>query len=151
MSGKAPLNYTTEVSAERSAAECMAMLGQFGAKRSGLAYGKAREPIGLSFVLATRWGDRGYELPVDPEGTRRMLARAYQEKRGNVQRRHTEPDQALRVAWRVIKDWLEANLALIEAGLRDADQVLLPYMLVDHGTTMFDAYNEQNALDGGTR
>jgi hypothetical protein len=149
VSGNGPLNYTTVIEPDKSAAECMAMLGKFGAKRAGIAYDEHRVPFGLAFVLATRWGDRMYELPVDFAATQRVLQRAYDS--GNISRKFTEPAQGRRVAWRVIKDWLEAQLALIEAGLMDSERVMFPYMLVSPGQSLFTAYDEQQPAIGAGR
>jgi hypothetical protein len=53
------------------------------------------------------------------------------------------------VAWRVLKDWLEAQLALIEAGVADMSQVMLPYMRGDDGLTVWQRYleREQAAIE----
>lgn len=49
--------------------------------------------------------------------------------------------------WRVIKDWLEAQIALIDAGMVEAEQVMLPYLIVDEtGQTLYQRY-----LDEGRR
>jgi hypothetical protein len=141
-----PLNYSTIVSPDKSANECTAMLGRFGAVRTGLAYDRNRVPFGLTFVLNTRWGERLYELPVDFEGTYQVLLKAY--KDGKIKRSYAERGHAQRVAWRVVKDWLEANLALIEQGLMEADRVMFPYMLVAPELSVFSAYDEQQPAIG---
>ena len=60
--------------------------------------------------------------------------------------------RAERVAWRVIKDWLEAQLALIDAQMATLDQVMLPYLVIDAtGKTLYGSYRdrEQVALEAG--
>lgn len=136
-----PLNYTTTIAADKSADQCLALLRQYGASRISVAYRKDKSPLGITFVIDTKWGERAYEVVADYEGTREALLKAYRERR--IDRRYSEPDQAARTAWRVIKDWLEANLAMIEAGLSKPEKVLLPYMLVDPKTSLYDAYDEQ--------
>jgi hypothetical protein len=37
---------------------------------------------------------------------------------------------ASKVAWRVIKDWLAAQIALIESEMATLDEVMLPYLIV---------------------
>lgn len=148
MSG--PLNYTTTVSAEKTAGECLEILRKHGAKRTGLAYGGDKLPMGITFVLDTRWGPRGYEIAVNVEGTHQALVRAWQ--RGEIKRSYTAPAQGQRVAWRVVKLWLESNLALVEAGLQEAERVLLPYMLLAPEHTMFEEYDQQQpAIEAGAR
>jgi hypothetical protein len=70
---------------------------------------------------------------------------------GRIRRAYGTPEHAARVAWRVIKDWLEAQLALIDARMAALDQVMLPYLLVDEDRTLYAAYRDQEraALDTG--
>ncbi len=57
--------------------------------------------------------------------------------------RYASAEQAGRVAWRVLKDWLEGQLALIDAGAVELEQVMLPWVHVDHEKTLWQAYGEQ--------
>lgn len=49
-------------------------------------------------------------------------------------------EQAQRVAWRVLKSWIEAQIAIIETGMVAADEVFLPYQIVQGGETVYEAY-----------
>ena len=51
-------------------------------------------------------------------------------------------EQAERVAWRVARSWLEAQLAMIQIGLAKIDQIMLPYMHVGDQQTVYDKYLE---------
>lgn len=53
------------------------------------------------------------------------------------------PEQAERVAWRVAREWLLAQLAIIEAQMATLDQVMLPYLQVDGQKTLYAAYRER--------
>jgi hypothetical protein len=143
---KGPLNYTTTIEATKSASECIARLAQHGASAIGITY-ELTKPIGLSFAIDTPWGPRSYALPVNVRGTHKALQVAF--RGGKVPRRYTELDQAERVAWRVLKDWLEAQLAMIEAGVADMAQVMLPYMQTGDGLTVWQKYleREQAAIE----
>ena len=45
------------------------------------------------------------------------------------------------MAWRVMKDWIAAQLALAETKMVQLDEIMLPYMHVDDGgTTVLDNY-----------
>ena len=37
--------------------------------------------------------------------------------------------QPARVAWRILKDWVEAQMAIIEAEMASIEEVFLPYLL----------------------
>jgi hypothetical protein len=145
---KGPLNYTTTVEAAKTAAECVAILAQHGANRVAIDYDREREPSGLSFEISTPWGPRQYALPVSVSKAQKALERAYDQRR--VERRYTSPEHSRKVAWRVIKDWLEAQLALFEADQADLTEVMLPWMRVESDLTMYGAWraSEQKSLEG---
>jgi hypothetical protein len=46
--------------------------------------------------------------------------------------------QSVRTAWRIVKDWTEAQCALIETRMVKTEQVFLPYMVVKSGQTLFE-------------
>lgn len=68
----------------------------------------------------------------------------------NNPRIKTSLDQAERTAWRCLKDWVEAQMALIEIGMVSIDQVFLPYVINKEGKTLY-AYAKEHRLflEGG--
>lgn len=131
------LNYTTTIDVGKSVGEVTAMLAKAGADQVLTQY-RAGEAIGLAFTLPTSTGPRQYRLPVDPDPVLRVL------RKERVQPRYQSTEHAARVAWRITKDWIEAQLAIIATGMVSNDQVFLPYMLVDGGEqTVFDRYRAQ--------
>lgn len=147
MAGRGPLNYTTTIDAEKTALECVTMLMRFGAKNVALAVGDDRVPDGLDFTITLPFGPRAYSVPVNAAGTQKALLKAHRE--GRITRSHTSTAQATRVAWRVLKDWLEVQLALIESGAVELPQVMLPYMKVGPDQTVYGAWveDEMKALE----
>lgn len=51
--------------------------------------------------------------------------------------------QASKVAWRIIKNWIEAQLAIIEAGQAEFSQVFLPYTQNQGGKTLYEIIKEE--------
>lgn len=146
---KGPLNYTTTIDATKSASECIARLAEHGASAIGMTYAD-KKPAGLTFRIETVHGMRQFSLPVNVDGTYKALVRA--RNTGGIPPRYADREQAERVSWRVLKDWLEAQLALIEAGVADMAEVMLPYLNVaPGGVTLYQAYleNEHLALTAG--
>ncbi len=45
--------------------------------------------------------------------------------------------QAVRTAWRIVKDWVEAQMALVETKMASTTEVFLPYAIGRDGKTMF--------------
>lgn len=137
---KGPLNYTTSIEADKSAIECIGILTKHGARKVGISLGEDKMPDGLEFIVQTPWGPRAYSLPVNVAGTEKALKAAWRARR--IEPRFATSEQARRVAWRVVKDWLEAQMALIEAGAVDLPQVMLPWMKVDDNRTLYGAWIE---------
>ena len=55
-------------------------------------------------------------------------------------------DQAYRVAWRNILDWVQAQMALFEIGMAKMEEVFLPYMQDRQGVTFFERMEKQDFL-----
>lgn len=139
-SGRGPLNYTTTIDPHKSAAECVALLARHGASRISMDL-KDGQPAGLAFGIETPAGMRFFMLPANPDGVYSALGKAYRERR--IPQRYYDREQAQRVAWRVLKDWLETQLALIDAEVVAIEQVMLPYLVVDDtGLTLYQRYLE---------
>jgi hypothetical protein len=128
------LNYTTSVAAPKTAAEMQQLLAKAGASRVMVEYDSDGAPEGLAFTITTAHGPRSFALPVDPGPVEKVL------RAQRVERRYQGREQATKVAWRITKDWLEAQLALIATEMVALDQVMLPYMQDDDGRTVYDLY-----------
>lgn len=141
---KGLLNYTTSIAAARTINEMQAMLGRAGARRVMIEYADAK-PAALAFSLPTAHGERLYTLPCDVAAVERVLLA--QEASGLLRgmKGRVTPEQAERVAWRVLKDWLEAQLALVRTQMATVDQVMLPYLHVDADRTLYQAWTEDEA------
>jgi hypothetical protein len=62
------------------------------------------------------------------------------EKDRAIARTYCNQQQATRTAWRILKGWIEAQMAIIEAGLASLAEVFLPYALLKDGRTLFDHF-----------
>ena len=69
----------------------------------------------------------------------------------NVRASFCTPVQARKVAWRITKDWVEAQIAIVEAQLATLDQVMLPHLMVEGQRTLYAVYKdrEQAAITAG--
>lgn len=135
------LNYTTTVAADRTATQITAKLAGAGATQILTDYAAGR-PTGIWFALDTIGGRREYRLPVDVAACEKVLRR-----QRDVPARYATTAQAERVAWRILKDWIEAQLAIIETQMVAVDQVFLPYMLIGQSTVYALYRDQQLALD----
>jgi hypothetical protein len=148
------LNYTTKIPVHQTVAECQSILAAAGASSAAVHF-EDGQPAGLSFSLKTPHGTRAFTLPVNIDGVERVLAAADRDGEFAALKRKagifSSREHAARVAWRVIKDWLEANLALIAAEMVSIDEVMLPWLHIDDDRTLWQAYKdrEQAALEAG--
>lgn len=145
------LNYTTTKTVDQTVGEISKLLGRAGVASISTEFDHDGLPAGLAFTLRTPHGPRSFVLAVNTAGVHSLLRDDPKVKaRGS---KFLTVEHARRVAWRVVKDWLEAQLALIDAQMATLDQVMLPYLIVDHpsGKTLYDAYreSEQSALESG--
>lgn len=142
----APVNYSTSVPVTRTVGEMQAMLGQRGAEGVGVLY-TAGKPTGMTFVLR----NSHFRLPVDVDAMERLLVaedRAGNLRAGSKATRSSRA-QAERVAWRVVKDWLAAQLSLVDASMVTLDEVMLPYLVVAPDTLLRDQWRNHQALTVG--
>lgn len=118
------LNYTTSVSVERSVAEIQKKLVKASASAILSEYENGVISH-ISFKVKTEHGDISFRLPANIDGVFAALRR---------DNKAIKREQANRVAWRIVKDWVEAQLAIIEAGMATLPQVFLPYAQTRNGT-----------------
>jgi hypothetical protein len=144
------LNYTTDIAVHRSVAEIQRTLSRHGAREVSVVYGAGGVISGVRFVLEVAGQEVTFRLPANPEGVLRALQAAPLTK--HFTRRHQTAEHAERVAWRILKDWTEAQLALVEANQAEAAEVFLPYAVVD-GRTAWQAFqatvNARSLTAGG--
>lgn len=134
-------NYTTKVAADQSIREIQAALVKCGA--TGVAY--SFEPGGriasLFFQLTVASQPVQFSLPVNWKLFQVVLK---EQKAG----RWREEDYVYRVAWRNIRDWVLAQLALYETSMVDLPQVFLPFAQGRDGRTLYETVKEQRFLIG---
>lgn len=139
------LNYTTTVDAMKSIGEITTMLSRNGARRITQEYDEAGKIVGVAFTIAVYGLPVYFVLPARVEPTFKVLLKqkpynsSYQRSSRQEYERKTA-EQAERVAWRIVKDWTEAQLALIETGQAEMAQVFLPYMQSQNGHTMYELW-----------
>jgi hypothetical protein len=131
------LNYTTSVAVAKTMAEIHRILVTAGARSIATSYDAQARATGVTFSTDTPFGVRGFTMPVNVEQVYKVL---WREK---IERRYKTREHAERVAWRIVKDWLEAQVAIIRTEMVTLDQVMLPYMQGGDGRTVYDLYRDQ--------
>lgn len=127
------LNYSTSIEAIKTVGEIQGILAGHGARSILIDYGEDGSVEALAFEIITPQGTRGFRLPVDPDSVLKVLIRQ------NVPRVYQNKKQAIRVAWRIVKTWVAAQLAFQETEMVKMEQVFLPYMVTRDGQTLYQA------------
>lgn len=137
-------NYTTSIAPMKTIGEIQGILVAHGAKAIMIDYGEDREPTSLTFIIPTEQGDIPFRLPVKIDAVALILSKMGDPGYRQYDRRYQEEraakikKQAARVGWRILKDWVDAQCAIIETNMVTLTQVFLPYMQVKGVKTLYE-------------
>lgn len=134
------LNYTTSIAPQKTVMEIQIALAKAGASAIMAEYDDEGNIVALSFRLKTPEGDISFKLPTAWQPVHETL------KRQRVSPKYQTPEQALRVAWRITKDWVEAQLAIIETRMVTTAQVFLPYAITKNGSSVYEYLAKNNDI-----
>jgi hypothetical protein len=99
-------------------------------------------PVALSFRVKTEFGVLTFRLPTNAEGVYAVLQRSR-----SISPKFRTREQAARMAWRIILFWLDAQLALTQAGLVEIEEVFLPYCQGQDGKTLYEQLRDRSFSD----
>ena len=95
-----------------------------------------------TFLIDTGTAQIPVRLPVRIEECYKILVR---EKNGTKNIKTTK-EQAERVAWRILKDWVEAQMALLDIQMVKFEEIFLPYIESDNGQTIFERLEQKHFM-----
>lgn len=136
-------NYTSTQNPIKTAAEIEGLLILNGAKsiQKDISDGKI---TAIKFLVDTAIGEVPISLPVRVSAAYEILK---QQKKKNP-RIKADLEQAERTAWKCLKDWVDAQMALIQLGLANMDEVFMPYIIDRNGNTLYEIAKERRFLLG---
>lgn len=130
-------NYTTKIDIYTSLGEIQGALAKAGAQKIMVDYVDGK-PTGVTFALyRENFGLQGFTLPAAVDGTLRVFSK---------QKVKPDREQAERTAWRNVRDWVLAQMALIESCDVPIDEVFLPYLTSRSGKTLYQIYSTGQLL-----
>ncbi len=137
------LNYTTTVDAFKTVSEIEYILMKHKAKSIMKNY-DGESITGLSFLIDTGTQQIPVRLPVKVEECLEVLKREKKNSpRSNIK---ATKEQAERVAWRILKDWVEAQMALLDIEMVELQEIFLPYIEIPNGQTIYQALEKKQFL-----
>ena len=134
-------NYTSTVDVYMSLGKIQGALASHGARQIMVDYDEAVQLVGVAFAIETLAGRRGFLLPASVDGVVVVFQR---------QKVKADRAQAAKTGWANLRDWVLAQMAIIEAGMAQLDEVFLPYLTDGRGRTLYSLYQSgQLALGEG--
>jgi hypothetical protein len=137
------LNYTTKIDPDKTAQEIAKCLSTHGASAVLTEYDPENNYVSaISFQIMVNDQKMGFRLPCDWKPVLAILTKNKKNphRYGNEQKKlHWEAqwrDQAVCTAWRIVKDWVEAQMALVETQMVTTAEVFLPYGVMKDGRTL---------------
>lgn len=124
-------NYTTKVQAVQTVGEIQGILAAHGARRVMMDYGENGSVTAVTFGLECGGVIRGFRLEANAEGVMRVMQK---------ERVKCDAVQAERIAWRNIKDWIAAQVALVETEQATMDELFLPKLIGKGEQTLYTAF-----------
>lgn len=139
------LNYTTKVPVSQSIREITASLVRGGASSIMQDYDSDGVIVSISFRLKLQDNIIDFKLPSDFRAVQQILID------DRVERSFRTPEHAQRVSWRITKDWVEAQMALLATKSVTMPQLFLPYAVGKDGKTLYEqiAINPSILLGSG--
>ncbi len=132
------LNYTTKIDPWKTVGEIQQILSRHGVTNISIR-NEDSMPAGLMFSIdyynpnnqEARGIPLNFSLPCNWNGVLNCM-----KKDKKIPANHKTREQALRTSWRIIKDWVEAQMAIVEAELSPLQEVFLPYLVNSRGETL---------------
>jgi len=130
-------NYTTGINFMKSIGEIQGCLVAHGAKAIMIDYGQDGIAESLSFMIETSNRVMAFKLPANIAGVQKAM------EKQRLSTRFTSKDHSARVGWRIVKDWVLAQMAILEAEMVSIDEIFLPYLLTDNKKTLYQVMQDK--------
>ena len=144
-------NYTSKQPASRSIEYIERKLVQQGATQILKTYGPDGRLSAICFSMMIGGVEMSFKVPAKVQACEEVLY-ANLSPRAKPETKAKIPKQAERTAWKIVQDWVEAQMAMIELAQVDIMEVFMPYLYDGStGQTFFEKMkvSKYKALPGG--
>lgn len=136
-------NYTSTVSVRQSISNIEHKLAVHGASSISKWFDDCGCTAGLCFVLSSNGKTMTYKVPANVDKVeKRFLAKRSRPPRTKEGKEKLRK-QAERTAWKIMSDWIDIQLSLIEMDQVEASEIFLPY-LFDGNETYYEYLKKNN-------
>lgn len=136
------LNYTTTVDAFKTVSEIEYILMKHKAKSIMKNY-DGEMITSMSFLIDAGSRQIPVKMPVKIDECLKVLQKEKQSGSRNIK---ATREQAERVAWRILKDWVEAQMALLDVEMVTLQEIFLPYIVDQSGQTVYEKLEQRQFL-----
>lgn len=147
-------NYTTKIPVDRTIMEIEKMLVSHGATKILKEFDDPNNEV-ISFMINVGEGRNiPFRLPMNLERILAALREQYNSgkltssQRSVVKRAVENREQARKVGWRILKDWVDAQMAILDLKLAKIQEVFLPYAYdLEQKKTFYEMIEEKQFSD----
>lgn len=102
--------------------------------------------VALKFSLVLNDQELVFNLPAMTENVIQIMY-GKKDRYGHVKKiTDTQREQGYKTAWANIRDWIDAQMAMIDTKQVKMEQVMLPYLIVEHEQTLFEKMEKNEFL-----
>lgn len=140
-------NYSTSVPESKSISEIEQILVKFGASAIFKEYNGDGSTKAISFQVKTEHGNMPFKIPMNDRAIAKYLSEQY-ERDSKCKEVESDLDTARRIGWRIFKDWIHAQLSIVQLKQVKVEEVFLPYAFnYETGKTFYETI-ESNKFKG---
>jgi hypothetical protein len=119
-------NYTSGVPAERSINRIEKILVEMGATSVNKQYNKDKKIEAIAFLIIVDGNTIPFKLPAKASEVESVLIKSVRRMTEGARTRVKE--QSERTAWRLVQEWVEIQMSMIQLKQADFIEVFLPYV-----------------------
>ena len=119
-------NYTSSVSASKSINWIEGKLAKHGAKQILKEYTPDARVAAIAFIIDINGIELPFHIPARIKACEQVLKNEIKRPRKETYKRIEE--QAERTAWKIVADWIDAQMAMVDLSQVDIMEVFLPYL-----------------------
>jgi len=114
------------------------VLAENGAKKIMYDYSSDGKLESISFAIELKGKPIGFRLPANIDKVVEIMYGGKDHWGQTKKPSDAQREQAYKTGWANIRDWIDAQLALVKTQQVEIAQVFLPYMVTKNGKTLYD-------------
>ena len=111
-------------------------------------YDDAGQSTSITFEIEVNGERLVFRLPNRFERVKALVEQSYKSIGQKITGEQLS-EQAYRTSWANIRDWILAQMALIDSQMVRTEEVFFPYLLDQGGKTVFETFEERLSLPSG--